>query len=343
MPRCLSFHAAYRCGRTGVCCSSNWPIPVEADRLARLRAAIATGALRAPVGENGSGWLARPAPARGEEGEIPAVLASRAGRCVFLDSQQEHRCRIQSVLGHDALPLACRQFPRVCVLDARGVSVVLSNYCPTAAALLSTAGPVSIVDSPLAFPDSGEYVGLDARTGWPPILRPGVLMDWPSWWEFERRAVDFIANIATSAEAAMAGIREATERTRSWSPDDGPLLHRVRTAFDQISCGICGTYSMTPAARARCVAEIDAAIPPELRPVAAARSARPESQRWIRRFLASHAFANWDVHLGEDLRAWFTAIERAFALVTLGLDAREADLRLRHLASPTHLAARRSG
>lgn len=335
MPRCLSFHAAYRCGRTGACCTSNWPIAIEADRLARLRAAIATGALRAPAVPS-HGWLA-PAdqPVDGPPGaEIPAILATSAGRCVFLDSQGEHRCRIHSALGHEALPLACRQFPRVCLHDPRGVSIALSAYCPTAAALLSTPGPVTIVEAPPAFPEGGEYVGLDARAGWSPILRPGVLMDWPSWWEFERRAVDFIANIAGSPEAAMAGIREATERTRSWTVDDGPLFRRIGSAFDQIACGISGTYCLTPAARARRVAEVEATIPSEVRPVSAAPSAARESPDRILRYLASHAFANWAIHLGEDLRAWFMAMEAAYALVASGFDVREADLRLRHLAHP---------
>ncbi len=66
--------------------------------------------------------------------EAPALLATAHGRCVFHDPAG--RCAIHSALGHDALPVACRQFPRVSVTDPRGVSVTLSHYCPTAAALL---------------------------------------------------------------------------------------------------------------------------------------------------------------------------------------------------------------
>ena len=109
--RVLSFHSAYRCRHAGACCTSNWPIPVEADRLAAMRAAIASGSLRpaadAPFVESDD------APA-----ESPALLATIDGRCVFYDAGAK-RCGIQRALGHDALPLACRQFPRVSVHESR--------------------------------------------------------------------------------------------------------------------------------------------------------------------------------------------------------------------------------
>lgn len=89
---------------------------------------------------------------------------------------------MQHALGHDALPLACRQFPRVTVLDPRGASVTLSHYCPTAAGLLKDDGPVAIEINGATFPPGGEYVGLDAQDALPPLLCRDVLMDWESWW-----------------------------------------------------------------------------------------------------------------------------------------------------------------
>jgi hypothetical protein len=102
---------------------------------------------------------------------------------------------IHKTLGHDALPLACRQFPRVCVTDPRGVSVTLSHYCPTAAGLLaneSSHASESILTNPARFPPQAEYVGLDAVHALPPLLRPGILMDWDSWWEIERLSVEVL-------------------------------------------------------------------------------------------------------------------------------------------------------
>jgi Fe-S-cluster containining protein len=134
--RVLSLHAPYRCRHAGACCTSNWPIPIEADRLSSIRAALATGRLQPAVGDRESAVRVAPdAPA-----ETPAILGRADHDCVFYDrspAAAAGRCRIQSVLGHEGLPLACRQFPRVSVHDPRGVSVTLSHYCPTAAGLLT--------------------------------------------------------------------------------------------------------------------------------------------------------------------------------------------------------------
>ena len=98
------------------------------------------------------------------------------GRCAFHDGDA-HRCEIHRVLGHDALPLSCRQFPRVVVLTPAGVSVGLSHYCPTAAGLLFSEGaPVAIVEDAPAFPRDAEYEGLDARASLGPLLRPDALL-----------------------------------------------------------------------------------------------------------------------------------------------------------------------
>ena len=143
------------------------------------------------------------------------------------------RCRMHATLGHDALPLACRQFPRVTVEDPRGVSVTLSHYCPTAAGLLErdTAAPFTIVLDPPAFP----AVRRIRRS-----RRP-------------RRAAAALAPRHADGLGRVVGVRatrggcvrgEPGRRTRrwrvcvalshdleSWQPADGPLLDRVREAF----------------------------------------------------------------------------------------------------------------
>jgi hypothetical protein len=267
-----------------------------------MRAALANGALQgsAPPGD---ALFTFPDDA---PSETPALLGLHGARCVFFDDHGGHRCRVQDALGHDALPLACRQFPRVTVRDPRGVSVALSAYCPTVARLLDSAGPVTIVESPSAFPEEGEYEGLDARAQLPPLLRPDCLMDWDSWWAFEAASVDLLGNGGESAGDAMARLRLAVEHTRTWTPADGPLIARVDDAFT----------------RARDEKWVNGTV----------------NDHVARRFLAAHAFANWTMHLGKGLRTWFRSIEAAHELLKSGVDVREADLRLRHLADPNELA-----
>ena len=226
----LSIHASYRCRHAGACCTSGWPIPVEADRLAVLRAALATGALKSPRGMGDVPLFTSPddAPA-----DTPVLLGVQDHVCVFFDAEHGRLCTVQRALGHDALPLACRQFPRVSLRDPRGVSVTLSHYCPTAASLLGSPRSVTIVRDAPAFPEGAEYSGLDATTALPPLLRPDVLMDWESWWLWESSIVDLIGNADGSPEEALARLDAAVDDVARWRPDDGPLDTRVRDAVSR--------------------------------------------------------------------------------------------------------------
>ncbi len=78
----------------------------------------------------------------------------------------------------------------MCLIDARGVRVSLSHYCPTAAAMIfDDDGPVTIVDGPPAVPGRAVPEGLDARAALPPRLTDRVLTDLEGLtaWEAARR------------------------------------------------------------------------------------------------------------------------------------------------------------
>jgi hypothetical protein len=299
---------------------------------------VATGALRytaaatAPVDP----FVSAPdAPA-----DTPVLLAVVGHHCVFYDAEAR-RCAVRRALEHDALPLACRQFPRMSVRDPRGVSVTLSHYCPTAASLLHTDEPVSIVADVPAFPANREYVGLDATNSLPPLLRPDVLMDWESWWEWERMSVELLTRADDSPATALGRIGAAVERTRGWRPDDGPLIDRIRSAFDEAHGAEVAPFSPDECELDRRVEEVTSAIPADLRD---GPRRRVDARRYeggdavVKRFLAAHAFANWTAHLGRGLRTWLRSVETPFVLLMSRLDVREVDLRLRHLAEPQALA-----
>jgi Fe-S-cluster containining protein len=323
----LSFHAAYGCGRRGICCAAGWPVPVEGDRLAGLRQAVGDGTLGLRIGTE-----AFDAPA-GTPPDTPARLARPDGRCVFFDSGERATCRVHATVGHDALPLACRQFPRVTVQDPRGASITLSHFCPTAAEMLDTDRPVSVAINAEGFPVSGEYIGLDATTGVPPLLRPDMAMDWESWWEWERFGSEMLAREAAGPDETLARLRGAVEHLRTWTPGGGPLIDVVRRAFASAS------PIASPVDVDARVEEVRRAIPDGLRPPSH-REAMPDppAPRVHRHFLAAHAFANWTAHLGLGLRTWLRSIEAAHALLTRGHRVGEADLWLRHLADPNALA-----
>lgn len=217
------------------------------------------------------------------------------------------------------------------VLDPRGSSVTLSHYCPTAAGLLE-APAGALRDEPVVnadgFPASAEYSGLDARATLPPLLRPGMLMDWDAWWECERLAVDVLAQAGSPADG-LARLRAVVDDLETWSPDHGRMIERVHASFRSLrraparlpaAALVAGVYRAIPEG---------VPIPPRL------LEPRPGESAW-RRFLAAHAFASWAIHL-RGLRTWLLSIEAAHALIEEGLGPRGADLLLRHLGDTTAL------
>jgi len=125
-------------------------------------------------------------------------------------------------------------FPRIVLHDPRGTFISLSHFCPTAASLLFEPGPVSIVEAPatLTHGDESTLDGLDARHVWPPLLRPGVMMDLESYAAWERGAIEILTTSPGSSEAALAALERATDRIVDWTPGSGELRDRIDAALD---------------------------------------------------------------------------------------------------------------
>jgi hypothetical protein len=325
----LSFHAPYVCREHGVCCTSGWPIPIEARALDRSMQALASGRLR-PVADVASPFrMPAHAPA-----DTPAMVACTDRGCVFHHTGGVQRCGIQRTVGAEAMPQACRQFPRVAVRDPRGWSVTLSAVCPTAAALLEGDGRPAIEcrDSPLVL------AGFDATAGLPPALRPDMLMGWTEWWEWERRAVMCLYE-AASAREAVDRLSAATEFVRHWSVGDGPLCARIDDAFAWPE----PHPGRKPYDAAEAVDDLLACVPEEWQHTARHALVPAEdgtSDAVHRRTLMAHAFGNWTAHLGEGLRTWFRSIEAVHVLIENGVSVSNVDLVVRHLAEPAALARR---
>lgn len=261
--RVLSFHARYRCGHTGVCCSSGWDIPVEPTVEERLRAALRSRPIRvrepAPLPVLGTVEAAGALSASGrrEEGDrclrpLPGLAhgarvvlrADAGGRCVFLERSARALCSIHRHLGAPALPAACRDFPRVATLRPLGVSITLSHYCPTAAGLLFGEGPpLAIRTGAPAFPSSWPYEGLDAREALPPLLRPGVLMSWAAHALWETHAVATLGRDDLTPEEALARLTREAEAVRRWAPE--------KESLDDCLSGVLASGAPSPSADPR--------------------------------------------------------------------------------------------
>jgi Fe-S-cluster containining protein len=334
MPRCLNFHAAYRCRHSGECCRAGWLIPFSREENARV------GALR---------LVERPFD---DSGEGLATFARRQpdGRCIFFEPEGR-LCGIHRAAGEGALPVTCRMFPRIVLKDARGTFLTLSHYCPTAAALLLEGDePPDVVDAPPSLIPAGELEGLDASDAWPPLLRPHVLMDHESYALWERRAISLLARSDLMPWHALDAIASATTVLTAWSPGEGALRDAVDGAFDDTRSR--PTLDIEPdVSLARLVLR---AVPPELLPRSAfigddasidldvARPYGPVINRW----LAARLFGTWIAYQADGLDALVRYLRACLSvlLVEIGRECRfveairRSDYLLVHLADSQRLA-----
>ena len=242
-------------------------------------------------------------------GMAPGRTAS--GDCGFHHAK---RCSLQTAGGETMLPSACRHFPRVYLRDGRGDLLTLSHFCPTAARLLLDPAPLRIVEAapPLALAEPIE--GLDARGALPPLLRPGMLADLAGYdaWEHAVTAVFFQA---PDASTAFARIDAATSRIRAWSPERGPLVDAVASAFGEASSAAPdpgAEAGLTPAfalvrelTGPHPLMEVPGDFATRWRSAAAVSGA--DVHHVIARYLAASTFANWIAYRGLGLRtivAW---------------------------------------
>ena len=388
---CLSFHGSYRCAHSGVCCTSGWAIPVERAVQERLDAALNDCTLRLPeppqpgVGHSSSFAIE---PSVGQAGRSPFVPGHRlpdgssilrveaGGACACYDVGGR-RCSLHAQLGHDALPVACQHFPRVCLVDRDGIFVTLSHYCPTAARLLFAPAklelrpaPIAVVSAPPSFAPM-TLEGLDAREALPPLLRPRMLADRDSYRRWERWLVETFGS-DTTPESALAAVIDVSEALRRWEPREGPLFDAVDWACiaRRREC-----LPVSPALTSAAVSldgivrrSVPAGLSAPLAPVGAGQLYRElVAPEWIgfaapvRRYLAAKAFANWCAYQGRGLRTVVCFLVAALSVLRteavrhcvaagrrldetlLFLAFESADLLLVHLAAREELARALSG
>lgn len=198
----LNFHLPYVCRHSGACCKAGWPIPIEPERALLIR-----------KGE----WL-------DEGGVLPR---DEHGACVFHNG----RCTV-----YEHRPLSCVHFPYLCLIDARGVHVTLSHYCPTAASLLfEHEGPIEIVAGPSPVPGLDIPEGLDARESLPPLREPNRLMSYEEFSNWERDELRMLRPMAGASGFAPVIERFlASKLFASWAAYQGDgtaaVRHAVRVA-----------------------------------------------------------------------------------------------------------------
>ena len=358
----LSIHADYRCRHSGVCCSSDWDVPVDVPVYRSLDEALRSGALTA-AGEPHDGSATLIVDDDLPDDAAAMVARTESGHCVFYH-RPSGLCVVHRDLGHDALPVTCRHFPRLAVRDRRGTNISLTHYCPTAASMLFRDVPIEIVADPEAFPPA-DYEGLVVDDdAWPPLLNPRMLMDLDSYAAWERHMVRRCADEASTPESVVATLARDAASLQDFDPSRERLIDRIEGLPGDV------VQAAGPALLGSSLehfARVMTAVPDELRPEpdeeglepAYAAYVRPLWSQWhapLRRYLAAKAFANWTAYQGRGLRAIVEGLDAALALVRveaarqcrdsgrpLGEEQlreaiRAADFALNHLAGGDELA-----
>ncbi len=371
----LSCHVHYACRHSGVCCTSGWPLPVEDAVVPAIDDAVARGRLAAIDGR--TAW-------RLESAEAPpgmaGTLRQSGGGCVFhrpragapAHDGASHECAVHATLGHEALPATCQHFPRVALIDDRGVRVSLSHVCPTALdLLLSHEGPLTIVPGPPAVPGRELPEGLDARDALPPALNDRVLMDLDTLSTFEAHAVGLLAGPSApdgTADAVVALLIEQAERLAAWRPGGASLMEAAHGLLRRPTALRSGEREFAAAFECHGRVAETCRVPwtwPPGPDDPAAVDARWVAPSWdayatvVRRYLATRVFGAWAQYQARHLgmaAGWLETVlsvvrveaGRACATADRPLDRdllaqaiREADRLLLHYADPVMAAVAR--
>ena len=318
----LNFHADYRCQHSGVCCSSDWDVPVELPLYPTLDAALRSRRL-VPVAAGVDEEPALVVEAEMPEGAAAMVSRAATGDCVFYH-RHSGLCVVQRDLGEPSLPATCRHFPRIAVRDARGTFISLTHYCPTAAAMLFRGDtPAEIVEGPAAFPPA-DYEGLKVDPeAWPPLLHPTMLMDLGGYSAWERHMVARCALMELSPEEVVATLDRDARVLRAFQPGSRSLADAVAALpADTIDVPVHETLDASLTLHRQIVAAIPADLRPEPDEDALAdvyaRAVKAHWATWhtpLKRYLAAKAFASWTAYQGRGVVTIVRGLEEALALV----------------------------
>jgi hypothetical protein len=359
----LSIHADYRCRHSGECCSTDWDVPLELPIYRSLTEALAAGRLHTSAAASG---LPPFIVAPDLPDDTAAIFRRRpGGQCVFFEAGP-NLCIVHRDLGDRALAATCRHFPRIAIHDARGTSIALSHFCPTAASMLFRDDvPLGIVEAPPAFPPA-DYEGLAVTADdLPPLLHPRMLMDLDGYNAWEAHLVSLCVEPDRLPESVLATMTRNAALLAAWRPGDESLPEAIARLPDDY---VDAPAEPTLAGSLEMFADVMRAVPEEFKPEPDEADLPVAFETWvapqwrafagpINRYIAAKSFATWTAYQGRGVATIVRGVHAAVALVRVEaarqcrdaarpLDAsllleafRHADFILNHLAVGEELCA----
>lgn len=221
-PRTLS-EARWSCAGCGQCCHGFDFGPVSDAVISGLEEASIADSW-APAAE--APWRER---RRGPDGSDAWYLTHRDGHCVFL--QDDARCAIHRVLGAEAKPAFCREYPLLVTRAADGPAVTVRADCGGLHETFETGTPVAEqAEAAAALPRVAPALE------WSPdhvVLLPGVAVGPSSWVALEPRLLARVAEETRPPEGHAATLRASLHRVLDRT-DPGPQPEQVAQILPQM-------------------------------------------------------------------------------------------------------------
>ncbi len=198
---------------------------MEPATLARLEAADLPA--RWPPAAEAPWYELRPGPDGSAAGAPTAWLARRDGACVFLGD--DGRCAVHALLGEDAKPAFCREFPFHLVRERDHYSAVVRAGCSSWHRSRVDGAPVgpqaaSLPSLPRAYPvASFEPERVE--------ILPGLGLDLEAWYRAEPAILQLLDAPDEAPEATVAALRGALARAtgRDQPPPDPARFDQALT------------------------------------------------------------------------------------------------------------------
>jgi Fe-S-cluster containining protein len=189
----LSYDLTFTCRKCGDCCRTRAvPLaPGEKERIESLDLAAASDRVASTP-------LFAPLPNGRTSSHAMHRLARVGNSCVFLE--EDNSCLIHNLHGHDALPVACRQFPFLFAQGPDGITVSASFACLSVAE--GTGTPMrhqesevrSLLGDLLPESERGHEVWHDQLFSVPDriLLSAQIGLDWYSYQSLERAILEIL-------------------------------------------------------------------------------------------------------------------------------------------------------
>lgn len=225
------FVPAFCCQLCGTCCRNDWQVTLDKTSYERNR-------LWFSVSNNPQEFQAAFSRVESQGLGEYAAINKKQGACWFLE--EDNRCQLHRLAGHEHLDSVCRTYPRYPMATARGWEITLTFSCPAVLELVSKVEPIQLVRSgqaPLEFDQASSAAQVF------PSQQPAN-SNLRYYFELEQHSIDILQWRAGSIPgrlellAAFFGELQRMEQRENFGAELNQLLNRNYDYMDNQTTAI---------------------------------------------------------------------------------------------------------